>query len=79
MRGAVDPEAPTLIRVHVQDTLCDLLASKRGDCGWPLDAAMRRIDEEGTGIVVVLRHGESSAQIIKRLDDYHAEDRIERD
>ena len=74
VRGRIDPEVPTLIRVHVRDVLCDMLGSERGDCGWPLAAAMERIDRDGGGIVVILRHHQSASELIERLQDYRAED-----
>jgi 3,4-dihydroxy 2-butanone 4-phosphate synthase/GTP cyclohydrolase II len=77
IRGRIEPDVPTLIRVHVQDTLCDLLGSERGDCGWPLEEAMRRVDAEGNGVVVVLRHEEGTAGLLQRIGDYHAADRGE--
>ena len=74
VRGQVNPDEPTLIRVHVQDILCDLLHSERGDCGWPLSAAMQRIDAEGAGIVVVLGKEPGVDELLGRIEDYRAVD-----
>ena len=38
------------------DSLCDLTHSERDDCGWPVGDALARIDAEGAGVVVILRH-----------------------
>lgn len=53
--GPFKPENPTLVRVHVAQTLRDLLGVNpaRGH-GWTLDAAMHRVAEEGAGVVVLL-------------------------
>ncbi|WP_028670728.1 bifunctional 3,4-dihydroxy-2-butanone-4-phosphate synthase/GTP cyclohydrolase II [Saccharospirillum impatiens] len=53
--GPFKPESPTLVRVHVAQTLRDLLGVNpaRGH-GWTLDAAMQRVAEEGSGVVVLL-------------------------
>jgi 3,4-dihydroxy 2-butanone 4-phosphate synthase/GTP cyclohydrolase II len=67
MRGQPDPQTPTLVRVHVQDTLCDLLVPTGRDCGWPLRDALQRVAEEQTGIVIVLQYPESPEVIIQRL------------
>ena len=72
--GEIDPETPTLIRVHVRDSLCDLTASRRRDAGWPVDDALRRVAEEGSGVVVVLRAPESPERLAARIDHYRRED-----
>ena len=72
--GEIDPEAPTLIRVHVHDSLCDLTASRRRDAGWPIGDALRRVAEEGSGVVVVLRTPESPERLAARIDHYRRED-----
>ena len=74
VRGSIDPESPTLVRVHVQDSLCDVTHSERGDCGWPSGDALARIDREGAGVVVVLRHEERAEDLIRRIQDYAAQD-----
>jgi len=74
VRGAIDPEQPTLIRVHVQDSLCDLTSSERDDCGWPASEALARIDREGAGVVVILRHEEHAAEMIHRIAAYARQD-----
>ena len=72
--GTIDPAEPTLIRVHVHDTLYDLTATRRRDAGWPISDALRRVAEEGRGIVVVLRPPEPANEIIARIDSYRRED-----
>jgi 3,4-dihydroxy 2-butanone 4-phosphate synthase/GTP cyclohydrolase II len=74
VRGEIDSEQATLIRVHVQDSLCDLTHSERGDCGWPVSDALARVDREGCGVVVVLRHEERAEEIIHRVQTYARED-----
>ena len=72
--GDIDPDEPTLIRVHVHDSLHDLAGSLRRDAGWPIGDALRRVSREGSGVVVVLRPPEHSNEIIARIDSYHRED-----
>ena len=72
--GEIDPEAPTLIRVHVHDSLCDFTASRRRGAGWPINDALHRIAEEGCGVVVVLRLPESPDDLIARIASYRRED-----
>lgn len=47
-------EAP-LVRVHSECLTGDLIGSIRCDCGSQLDAALRLVGEEGTGVIVYLR------------------------
>jgi 3,4-dihydroxy 2-butanone 4-phosphate synthase/GTP cyclohydrolase II len=53
-----------LVRVHVQDTLGDVIGVQSPRLGWPLRAAMRRIAETGTGVVVLLRYPERPRQLV---------------
>lgn len=74
VHGHIDPTQPTLIRVHVQDSLCDLTDSQRDDCGWPVSAALARIAEEDHGVVVVLRHEEKAEDLLTRIRNYQLQD-----
>jgi len=65
--GALDgPEAP-LVRVHLPDTLRDLLGVRGGARAWTLHAALERIAEAGNGVVIVLRQQESPAELAGAL------------
>src|SRR5690606_377706 len=66
VRGDIDPVKPTLVRVHLQNTLSDVMGLSWHTLGWPLRSAMRRIAEEG-GVLVVLRPEEKPADIAERF------------
>ncbi|HEC16640.1 MAG TPA: 3,4-dihydroxy-2-butanone-4-phosphate synthase [Sedimenticola sp.] len=68
--GEVDPEEPTLVRVHMQNSLYDLFGTIRFDHGWHLRSAMKWVADAGAGIIVVLRNHDSSREIIQRIRDY---------
>ncbi len=53
-RGEIDPEKPTLVRVHSECLTGDVFHSKRCDCGGQLAAALERISNEG-GVLLYLR------------------------
>lgn len=55
VKGAVQGEDNVLVRVHSECLTGDVFGSQRCDCGWQLDAAIRRVAEEGMGVVVYLR------------------------
>ncbi len=53
-KGEIDPEKPTLVRVHSECLTGDVFHSQRCDCGPQLAAAMKRISDEG-GVLLYLR------------------------
>lgn len=67
-RGAIDDGMPVLTRVHVRNTLSDVLHLKREDLGLTMTAALRRIANEGRGVVVVLATEEDPAALLGRLN-----------
>ena len=67
VRGEVDDGAPVLTRVHVRNTLSDVLHLKRDDLGLTVTAALRRIADEGRGVVVVLSEVDEDAALLDKL------------
>ncbi len=67
VRGRVDDGAPVLTRVHVRNTLSDVLHLEREDLGLTVTAALRRIAEEGRGVVVVLAGDDGVDALLERL------------
>ena len=65
--GALSDKVAPLVRVHVTDTLRDLL----GICGdtraWTLRAALARVAQSGNGIVVILRETEEARDLTEAL------------
>ena len=55
VRGAVAGESDVMVRVHSECLTGDVFGSMRCDCGLQLDGAMRRIADEGLGVLVYLR------------------------
>ncbi len=68
VRGAIDDGAPVLARVHVRNTLSDVLHLERDDLGMTMTAALRRIAAEGRGVVVVLASAEDSDALLAHLN-----------
>jgi 3,4-dihydroxy 2-butanone 4-phosphate synthase/GTP cyclohydrolase II len=58
VRGSLTGDQPPLVRVHVADSLRDLVGVTAGR-GMPLRAALRRIAEEENGVVVILGQSET--------------------
>jgi 3,4-dihydroxy 2-butanone 4-phosphate synthase/GTP cyclohydrolase II len=59
--GAIGDGKDVLVRVHSQCLTGDVLRSMRCDCGAQLDQALRRIGEEGRGVLLYLDAGFSSS------------------
>ena len=76
VKGDLTSSDNPLVRVHLQDTLGDVLGVNSRTLGWPLDAAIERIAREDVGVVVVLREQESSRDFmdaVKSLGREHDE------
>ena len=67
VRGTVDDGAPVLSRVHVRNTLSDVLHLKRDDLGLTVTGALRRIADEGRGVLLVLSGEDTSDALLARL------------
>jgi 3,4-dihydroxy 2-butanone 4-phosphate synthase / GTP cyclohydrolase II len=62
-RGPLDGTSVPLVRVHLTDTLRDLLGV-HGERGRPLSDALRRIAAEPSGVVVILRQPETPRELL---------------
>jgi 3,4-dihydroxy 2-butanone 4-phosphate synthase/GTP cyclohydrolase II len=69
-RGTIEPEHPTLVRVHIYNPFEDLTASIRPDAGWPLRDALRRVAEADEGVVVVLSNQVGNDELIRQVMHY---------
>ncbi len=67
VRGAVDGREPTLVRVHRQDTLSDVLGLKDVALHRPLRDALALIAAEGRGVAVILRPEESARDLMRAV------------
>jgi len=63
VRGPLDAERPPLVRVHIAETLRDVLGIVPHG-SWSLRAALARVAEEDSGVVLVLRTRESPRDLV---------------
>jgi 3,4-dihydroxy 2-butanone 4-phosphate synthase/GTP cyclohydrolase II len=69
--GDVEPDMPTLVRVHMQDTLGDLVDAVTEGHHWTLRQSLQRIAREGSGVVVILRKQEPPDSLVEQIRAYH--------
>ena len=68
VKGDLQAVDAPLVRVHLQDTLGDVMGVQSRSLGWPLNAAIERIAKEEAGVVVVLRDQETSRDFIDAVE-----------
>ena len=74
VKGEVRPDQPILVRVHLENELCDLLALKEPSCGWPLRDAMQTVADEGAGVIIILREPQNNTQdMLDRLKAFESQ------
>lgn len=75
VKGRPAGKEDVLVRVHSECFTGDILGSLRCDCGTQLRESMRRIDEEGEGVVVYIRgHEGRGIGLRHKLEAYALQD-----
>ncbi len=68
VKGDLGSVEEPLVRVHLQDTLGDILQIQDRSLGWPIGSAIERIATEQAGVVVILRERESSRDFVESVE-----------
>ncbi len=71
-KGDVEADVPTLVRVHLLDSARDILSIERDDAefkSWTFHDALSRVEEEKSGVVLLMCYNETSGDIERRIEE----------
>ena len=76
VKGRIDPDTETLVRVHEPLSVIDLLDVSDDTHSWNVNDTLRIIAEAGRGVIVLLHRRESAAELLERVTPSKSKPRI---
>ena len=73
LRGEIERSVPVPVRVHVQETLLDLVTDAHRSGSWTVHEALAAVAREGRGVVVLLDQEQPSTNLERELRRFRLE------
>ena len=76
VKGEIRRDRPALVRVHMQESLLDLVTTAHRAGSWTLHEALAHVAAEGAGVMVILQQHEKPADLVQRVRHFQEQGKV---